>query len=409
MTAPFDFAPLLAPGTPAPAVKWNGFPKYNFIGGHNDAKHVPVQALIDAATAVLKREGTTLATYGLNSGPQGYKPLREFLAAKLKNHAGIDCGPDEILITSGSMQGLDLVNSLLLSRGDTVLVEQESYGGALTKLTKLGVNTIGIPLDGEGLRLDLVKQKLEELKQKGITPKYIYTIPTVQNPTGAIMGEARRRELIKLAAEYGVMIFEDECYSDLIWSGERPRSIYSLADGQGVIFIGSFSKSIAPALRVGYLVAKWDIIGRILGLKQDAGSGALEQMILAEFCTKHFAEHVPKLNKTLAAKLQTLREALAEQFGTAAEFGDPPGGIYLWIKLPDVVDTQKLAQAAAAAGVSLNPGPEWSTDKAYARSRLRLCFANPDPETIKKGVEVLAEVCRREFGVPLRSANVDKA
>lgn len=408
MTAPFDFAPLLAPGTPAPAVKWNGFPRYNFVGGHNDAGHVPVQALVDAATAVLKREGATLATYGLNSGPQGYRPLREFLSNKLKGHAGIDCSADEILITSGSMQGLDLVNSLLLARGDTVLVEQESYGGALTKLARLGVNTIGIPLDAEGLRLDVVKQKLEELKQKGVKPKYIYTIPTVQNPTGAIMGEARRRELIGLAAEYGVMIFEDECYSDLIWTGERPRSIYSLADGQGVIFIGSFSKSIAPALRVGYLVAKWDIVGRILGLKQDAGSGALEQMILAEFCTRHFATHVPKLNKLLAAKLQTLREALAEHFGTAAEFGDPPGGIYLWIKLPDVVDTQKLAQAAAAAGVSLNPGPEWSTDKAYARSRLRLCFANPEPETIRKGVEVLAEVCRREFGVPLRSANIEK-
>ena len=363
MTAPFDVAPLLAPGTPAPAVPWKSFPKYNFIGGHNDAKHVPVDALIAAATAVLQREGATLATYGLNSGPQGYRPLRDFLAAKLKSHAGITCTPDEILITSGSMQGLDLVNSLLLARGDTVLVEQESYGGALSKLTKLGINTIGIPLDDEGLRLDVVKQKLEELKQKGIKPKYIYTIPTVQNPTGAIMGEARRRELIKLAAEYGVMIFEDECYSDLIWSGERPRSIYSLADGQGVIFIGSFSKSIAPALRVGYLVAKWDIIGRILGLKQDAGSGALEQMILAEFCTKHFATHVPGLNKTLAAKLQVLREALAEQFGTAAEFGDPEGGIYLWIKLPDRVDTTKLGQAALAAGVSLNPGPEWSTNK----------------------------------------------
>ena len=408
MTAPFDFAPLLAPGTPAPAVPWKGFPKYNFIGGHNDAKHVPVDALIAAATAVLRREGATLATYGLNSGPQGYLPLREFLAKKLSNHAGIGCSPDEILITSGSMQGLDLVNSLLLTRGDTVLIEQETYGGALTKLTKLGVNTIGIPLDDEGLRLDVVRQTLEELKAKGIKPKYIYTIPTVQNPTGAIMGEKRRAELIKLAAEYGVMIFEDECYSDLIWSGERPRSIYAMANGEGVIFIGSFSKSIAPALRVGYIVAKWDILGRILGLKQDAGSGALEQMILAEFCTKHFATHVPELNKTLHAKLQVLREALAEQFGTAAEFGDPPGGIYLWIKLPDVVDTQKLAQAALAAGVSLNPGPEWSTNKAYTRSRLRLCFANPEPETIRQGVAVLAEVCRREFGVPLRSANVDK-
>jgi 2-aminoadipate transaminase len=408
MTAPFDFAPLLAPGTPAPAVKWNGFPKYNFIGGHNDAKNVPVDALIEAATAVLRREGVTLATYGLNSGPLGYRPLREFLAGKLKGHAGIECSPDEILITSGSMQGLDLINSLLLAKGDTVLIEQETYGGALTKLNKLGVNVVGIPLDDEGLRLDALEEKLAELKKKGVTPKYIYTIPTVQNPTGAIMGEKRRADLIALAARYGVMIFEDECYSDLIWSGKRPKSLFAMANGEGVIHIGSFSKSIAPALRVGYIVAKWDILGRILGLKQDAGSGALEQMVLAEFCKLHFADHVPKLNKVLAAKLQTLREALAEQFGTAAEFGDPEGGIYLWIKLPDEVDTTKLAQAALAAGVSLNPGQEWSTNKAYARSRLRLCFANPEPETIKKGVEVLAEVCRREFGVPLRSANVEK-
>lgn len=409
MTAPFDFTPLLAPGTPAPAVKWNGFPKYNFIGGHNDANHVPVEALIEAATAVLKREGATLATYGLNSGPLGYRPLREFLAGKLKGHAGITCSPDEILITSGSMQGLDLINSLLVAKGDTVLIEQETYGGALTKLNKLGANVVGIPLDDEGLRLDVLEAKLEELKKKGVTPKYIYTIPTVQNPTGAIMGEPRRRALIALAAKYGVMIFEDECYSDLIWSGKRPTSLYALAGGEGVIHIGSFSKSIAPALRVGYIVAKWDILGRILGLKQDAGSGALEQMVLAEFCKQHFAQHVPKLNRALSAKLQALREALAEQFGTAAEFGDPEGGIYLWIKLPDQVDTTKLAQAALAAGVSLNPGQEWSTNKDYARSRLRLCFANPEPETIKKGVEVLADVCRREFGVPLRSSNVEKS
>jgi 2-aminoadipate transaminase len=408
MTAPFDFAPLLAPNTPPPAVKWNGFPKYNFIGGHNDAKHVPVEALIAAATSVLQREGATLATYGLNSGPLGYRPLREFLAGKLKGHAGIACSPDEILITSGSMQGLDLINSLLVGKGDTVLVEQETYGGALTKLTRIGANVIGIPLDGEGLRLDLLKQKLEELKKQGIKPKYIYTIPTVQNPTGAVMGEARRAELLELAAEYGVMIFEDECYSDLVWSGKRPRSLYAMANGEGVIHIGSFSKSIAPALRVGYIVAKWDVLARILALKQDAGSGALEQMVLAEFCSQHFANHVPKLASALHHKLQTLREALAEQFGTAAEFGDPPGGIYLWIKLPDNVDTVKLGQAALAAGVSLNPGPEWSTNKDYAKSRLRLCFANPEPETIKQGVAVLAEVCRREFGVPLRSSNIDK-
>ena len=408
MTAPFDFAPLLAPGTPAPAVKWNGFPKYNFIGGHNDAKHVPVDALIAAATSVLRREGASLATYGLNSGPLGYRPLREFLAGKLKGHAGIDCSPDEILITSGSMQGLDLINSLLLTKGDTVLIEQETYAGALTKLTKLGVNTIGIPLDGEGLRLDALKEKLEQLKNKGIKPKYLYTIPTVQNPTGAIMGEARRAELLKIAANYGVMIFEDECYSDLIWDGKRPRSLYAMANGEGVIHIGSFSKSIAPALRVGYIVARWDLISRMLALKTDAGSGALEQMVLAEFCAAHFTDHVPRLRRGLRAKLETLMESLAEHFGTAAEFDDPKGGIFLWVKLPDAVDTQKLAPAALASGVAINPGPEWSTDKAYGKSRLRLCFANPSEEAIRQGVATLAEVCRREFGVPLRSANVEQ-
>jgi 2-aminoadipate transaminase len=214
---------------------------------------------------------------------------------------------------------------------------------------------------------------------------------------------------LRLAQAHGVPIFEDDCYADLIWDGRRPPALYAMSTHGGVIHIGSFSKSIAPALRVGYIVAGEEMIARMLALKTDAGSGALEQMVLAEFCTRHFHDHVPKLANALSHKLQTLREALAEQFGTAAEFGDPAGGIYLWIKLPDNVDTVKLAQAALAAGVSLNPGPEWSTNKDYARCRLRLCFANPEPETIKQGVAVLAEVCRREFGVPLRSANVEKA
>ena len=406
--ASLDFAPLLAPGLPPPALKWTGSPKYNFVGGHNDADHVPLDQLLKAATDVLTREGRTLATYGLASGPLGYRPLRDFLAQKLKRTAGIACDADEILITSGSLQAIDLVNAMLLTRGDTAIIEQATYQGALTRLARLGVTAVGVPLDAEGMRMDALAAALADLKRRGVRPKYIYTIPTVQNPTGTIMSEARRHELLRLAAEHGVPIFEDDCYADLIWDGRRPPALYAMSEHGGVIHIGSFSKSIAPALRVGYIVAKWEILARILGLKQDAGSGALEQMVLAEFCTRHFHDHVPKLNKALAHKLQVLREALAEQFGTAAEFGDPPGGIYLWVKLPDNVDTVKLGQAALAAGVSLNPGPEWSVDKSYAKCRLRLCFANPEPETIKQGVAVLAEVCRREFGVPLRSANVEK-
>jgi 2-aminoadipate transaminase len=402
----FDLIPLLAPNLPAPAAKWTGFPKYNFVGGHNDPEHLPLDALVATANAVLQRQGRTLATYGLESGPLGYRPLREFLARKLKAHAGMTCDCEEVLITSGSLQAIDLVNALLLARGDTVLIEQASYGGSLSRLARLGVHAVGIPLDSEGMRMDALADTLGDLERRGIRPKYIYTIPTVQNPTGAILGEPRRTELLALSRRHGVPIFEDECYSDLIWTGDRPRALYAMAGGEGVIHIGSFSKSVAPALRVGYIVARWDILSRILPLKTDAGSGALEQMVLGEFCPAHFEAHVPKLRTGLRAKLVTLMEALAEQFGTAAEFDDPPGGIYLWVKLPDNVDTQQLAQAALAEGIAINPGPEWATDRAYGKSRMRLCFANPSHQAIREGIGALADVCHRKFGVPVHAANV---
>jgi 2-aminoadipate transaminase len=406
-SAAFDFAPLLPAGLPAPAAKWTGLAKYSFVGGNNDPDQVPVDGLIDAMTAVLQREGRMLATYGLAHGPQGYRPLREFLTAKLKRDAGIGCAADDILIVSGSLQALDLVNATLLSRGDTVIIERDTYQGALNRLNRLGVNMVGIPLDQDGMQMDALAAALADLKRRGIRPKYIYTIPTVQNPTGTIMPQTRRVELLKLSQAYGVPVFEDDCYADLIWDGKRPSALYAMSQNGGVIHIGSFSKSIAPALRVGYIVAPWAMLSRMLALKTDAGSGALEQMVLAEYCSPHFKTHVPKLAAGLRSKLDTLMEALNEQFGTSAEFETPAGGIFLWVKLPDNVDTMKLYQAALLAGVAINPGPEWSSDKAYAGCRLRLCFASPSHQQIREGVAVLAEVCRKEFGVPARIANVE--
>src|ERR1700747_1140660 len=249
----FDFTPLLPAGLPAPAAKWTGLATFSFVGGNNDPDQVPVGGLIAAGAAVLRREGKGLATYNLRHGPQGYRPLRQFLTAKLKRDAGIPCTADDILIVSGSLQALDLVNHTLLARGDTVIVEQETYQGSLNRLPRLGVNTIGIPLDGEGMRMDMLATTLADLKAKGIRPKYIYTIPTVQNPTGTILPEARRAEMLNLASEYAVPIFEDDCYADLIWDGKRrPPAIYAMAGNGGVIHIGSFSKTIAPALRVGF-------------------------------------------------------------------------------------------------------------------------------------------------------------
>jgi 2-aminoadipate transaminase len=404
----FDFTPLLAPGLPPAAARWTGLAKYNFTGGNNDSDQVPVEGLVAAATASLKREGRNLATYNLAHGPQGYRPLREFLVGKLKRDAGISCTADDILLVSGSLQALDLVNGALVARGDTVICEQDTYQGTLTRFARLGAKVIGIPLDQGGLRMDALAAALADCKQRGAQPKMIYVIPTVQNPTGTIMDEARRLELLRLAEQYGVPVFEDDCYADLIWDGQRPPALYAMSQSGNVIHCGSFSKSIAPALRVGFLVAPWALMSRMLPLKTDAGSGALEQMVLADYCAPHFTTHVPELRAALRGKLETLMETLNEQFGTAAEFDDPKGGIFLWVKLPDSVDTMKLYQAALKEGVAINPGNEWSTDKAHSTPRLRICFASPTKQEIREGIAILAEVCRREFGVPTRSANVER-
>lgn len=406
MATAFDITTLLAPGLPQPAARWSGFPEFNFVGGHNDSAGVPVEALTEAAAAVLRREGDTLATYGLNSGPQGYLPLREFVAEKVSRQRGIKCSADDVLITSGSLQGLDLVNRLLLAPGDTVIAEQFSYGGTLSRLQGLGINVVGVPLDDAGMRTDQLAETLATLQRDGVQPKFIYTIPTVQNPTATVMSEARRHELLALAAEYGVAVCEDECYADLLWDGERPPALAALDQDQRVIHVGSFSKSIAPALRVGYLVADWPVMSRLLACKSDAGSGALEQMVLAEFCRNHFDDHVAALNQRLQKKAKTLTDALDQHFGTAAEYTVPPGGIFLWVTLPEGVDTLALAPAAAAAGIAFNPGPEWSTDAHASRRSLRLCFANPSHETIRNGIAKLAEVCAAETGIPDQIANV---
>lgn len=404
----FDLSALLRNDLPPAAVKWTGFPKYNFVGGHNDADSVPVPELIAAATRVLQREGKSLSMYGMHSGPLGYAPLREFVAAKLARDAGIRCSADEVLITSGSLQGLDLVNGVFVAPGDTVIVEEMTYAGTITRLQRLGARIIGVPVDGDGLSATALRGALARLAGEGVRPKFIYTIPTVQNPTATVMPAPRRREILALSSQYGVPIFEDECYADLVWQGERPHALRGMVNDDQVVHIGSFSKSIAPALRLGYIVAGWPLMSRILPLKTDGGSGALEQMVLAEYCREHFTTHVQALRRTLRGKAEALMGALRAYFGDEVEFEDPAGGIFLWVRFPAKVDTTRLAQVAQQAGVAINPGAEWMTDTQAGKARARICFAHSSAENIREGVGALAEVCHREFGVPMREAKAHR-
>jgi 2-aminoadipate transaminase len=404
----FDFTPLFRTDLPAPAQRWSGFPRYNFVGGHNDSAAVPVAEFIAAAQSALARDGQNLATYGMTSGPQGYQPLRAFLAKSIARRTGMQTAADDVLVVSGSLQALDLVNEILLEPGDTVIVEEATYQGALQRLDRLGVRYIGAPLDEGGIRIDALSGILDGLKEAGTTPKYIYTVPTVQNPTGTVMPEARRHKLLRLARTHGVPIFEDDCYAELTFDGRRPKAIRALDDTGQVIYCGSFSKTIAPALRVGYIVADWTVLSRLLAAKHDAGTGALEQMVLAEYCATHFDSHVTALQGVLREKCNAIMDALSASFGTAAEFAEPQGGIFIWVTLPEAVDTTQLAAAAMADGLALNPGAEWTADPETGRHRLRLCFGNPTIEDIRDGVAKLADICHRETGVPARSSNIER-
>ncbi len=404
----FEFDSLLSAVASGEAKPFSGYPPYHFVGGNIDEPTVPSEALADAVGDVIRNQGPAMGKYGMNSGPQGYLPLREFLSDCLKRRAGMSVTPGEVLVTTGSLQAMDLVNKALLNKGDVVLVEAANYAGTLTKLDALGVDYVGIELDKKGMRMDALERALSDLAARGRKPKYIFTIPTIQNPTGTVMPIERRRKMLALAKQYDVPIFEDDCYADLVFSGKRPPAIHALDDDRRVIYCGTFSKTIAPALRVGYLVAPWPLMGHILPLKTDAGSGALEQMVLAEFLPGHFDNHVSGLLPMLQEKADILCTSLDEHFGASVEYEKPVGGIYLWVTLPKTIDTDRLFQVALEQGVEINPGSQWTVDGAGNKHRMRICFGHPPIGNIREGIAKLAQICFEEFGLPIRSGNVER-
>ena len=387
-----DYSTLFNKNLPSPSGKWQGHPKYNFIGGHSDPDLVPMNEFIESAANVFKGDPRNIAMYNFEGGPQGILSLRNFLVSKLSTERGIDITSEEILITSGSGQAIELINEILLDEGDTVIVESFTFSGALSYLRRRGVNFVGVDLDENGIRMNQLENILADLKVKGIRPKYIYTIPTLQNPTGTVMTMERRHRLLDLSEEYGVPIFEDECYADLIFEGEYEKAIRGLDDSNRVLHIGSFSKSLGPGLRLGYVVASWDVMSRLISRKTDAGTGVMDQMIVGDYFSKHYDEHIQDMRGALKRKCNVLSAALREHFGPLVDFDEPRGGMYLWVKLPPGIDSRDLVQTALEEGIAYNPGPDWSANPDAAANYIRLCFALPSENEIWEGIEKLAKV-----------------
>ncbi|WP_419923122.1 PLP-dependent aminotransferase family protein [Candidatus Poriferisodalis sp.] len=404
--ASFDVRSKMAAGLPSPAPEWGPIPRYSFVGGNNDSPSVPVGGLAEAAVNAINKHGPALATYNLGGNPQGYDELREFIAANLAVEPALPISADEVLVVSGSLQALDLVIETFVEPGDVVVAEEATYGGIISKLTRAGAICEPAQLDDDGIVPEALDGLLSRLASQDRLPKLIYTIPTVQNPTGSVMPVERRRELLRVVRRWDVVIFEDDCYADLAWEGDRPPAIAALARDGGdvgrVVYCGSFSKSIAPALRLGFVVAEPPVMRQLVALKDDAGTGAVEQLILAEYSSAHFVDHVRELRATLREKCRVMRHAVATHFGALSavaialggpvQVTDPKGGIFVWLTFPRGTDTARYLAPAAERGIQFNEGAAWSVDPQWGARRMRLCFGSLSHEDIRAGVAALAEV-----------------
>jgi len=400
-TKGLDYSELYAKDLPPAAGPWEGVYPYNFTTGHGSPDLIPIDGFIESVTRVLKREGRNLAVYYSNGGPMGNLALREFLVKKLRKHRGINVTVDEVMICSGSTQCILLINETLLEPGDTVITEMFTYAGALRNAQRRKANTIGIPLDDDGMRVDILESTLADLRSKGIRPKYIYTIPTCQNPTGTNLPMDRRREMLRISQKYGVPILEDECYADLIFDGEWEHAIRSLDDTNHVLHIGSFSKSLAPGVRLGYIVAPQDLINQMLASKIDVGTNMVTPLMVADFLENNYEEHIETVRDMLHRKRDVLIASVREHFGPTVEFYEPRGGMLMWFKFPEGVDTSKPLEAAKKEGVIYNPGADWSANpKNHGSNYIRICYGLPSEDQIRGGIERLAKVFHQEVGIP---------
>jgi DNA-binding transcriptional MocR family regulator len=326
----------------------------------------------------------------LHSPTEGLTPFRETLC-RLMVARGIRCSPAEVLVLSGSQQGLDLAARIFLAPGDAVVVERPTFFGALQIFHRAQARVLGVPTDAEGMRTDALESLLERQR-----PKLIYTLPTFQNPSGVVMGLERRRRLLELAHRFQVPVLEDDPYCDLRYEGEPLPSLKALDEQGYVIYLSSFSKVLFPGLRIGWLVAPRPAARQFALAKQavDLHSSTVGQFLLDRFVRDgHYARHVKAVRTEYALRRDLMDEALRAEAPSGVSWAKPAGGFYYWLSFPDAIRQSQLLARAAELRVSFLPGDACYADEP-GENRLRLNFTFAPPEKIRDGVGRLMEAFR---------------
>jgi 2-aminoadipate transaminase len=357
----------------------------SFAGGLPSPLTFPVDAFQAACDKVLREDGRAALQYAAS---EGYGPLREAVAALLP----WPVDPAQVLITTGSQQGLDLVAKVLIDQGSRVLVETPTYLGALQAFAPMEPEAVGVASDDEGVDVvDLARQRGDA--------RFLYVLPNFQNPTGRTMSEARRQALVQTARELSLPLVEDNPYGEL-WFDRPPAAPLAARYPEGTIYLGSFSKVLAPGLRLGYLVAPPDIAPKLLQAKQaaDLHSPSFNQRLVAEVLRDGFLDrHVPTIRALYKAQRDVMLAALAREMrGLDVSWNAPDGGMFLWARLPAGVDAAQLLPKAVERGVAYVPGAAFYADEADART-LRLSFVTASREQIATGIAALAATLREHL------------
>ncbi len=351
----------------------------------------PAKELSEISERLMKENPVLALQYGLT---EGYAPLRESLKEYMKNDYGIGREFDDLIITSGAQQVMDLMTKALVNEGDEVVCESPSFIGSLNTFRSYGAKLLGVPMDEDGMNMEA----LEETLKTHSKIKFIYTIPTFQNPSGITMSIEKRKRLYELAKEYNVLILEDNPYGELRYRGETLPTIKSMDEDGIVVYAGSFSKVISPGMRVGWFVAPKEIAQKLIVCKQgsDVHTNMWSQVLCHEFMTKYdFKGHLQYLRELYSKKAEYTMNLLRENLKGKIKFGEIDGGLFIWCTLPENVDMPAFCLDAVKAKVCVVPGTAFLTDESEVSHDFRINFSTPTDEQLKKGIEILGTLAEK--------------
>jgi len=369
----------------------------SFAGGLPAPELFPVADILTATERVLRETGPSALQYGPT---EGFAPLREAFAGEMRKR-GVECSTEEILVTTGSQQSLDLVGKVFLDPGDCVLTESPTYLAAIQAFQAYEARFVAVPTDEYGL----IPEALPELIERE-RPKFLYTIPNFQNPTGVTLTAERRRTLYSIAARYGLNVVEDDPYGTLRYAGTAIPAIKSLDTDGLVTYLSTVSKTIAPGLRTGWTVAPKEVRRYLTIAKQaaDLHTSSLDQRIVHRYLSDFDSEgHIERIRQSYGERFSTMDACLTENLSSEFTWTHPEGGMFLWVTCPVGVDTNELMRKALERKVLFVPGRDFFPDASGLRF-MRLNFSNASSEKIREGIGRLAEVCNAAIGEEKESA-----